>query len=215
MAAPLPPHHTNPAHYKARIVLVLAGLAFALGMMAGPAEAAGPSQIVQRLNASLLAVMQESEALGYQGRFARLAPDLVQIFDFPAMAKAAVGRSWKSLDPERQRAMVEAFSAFSIGNFAKRFDGFSGERFEVLGEEPGNRGKVVVRNRIVQANGEAISIDYLTRMRAGQWRVVDILLDGRQSELASRRAEYAAIIEREGFDHLLRTLQNKVTESGG
>jgi len=208
-------YRTSPAHYKARIILAVLGLAFLLGMMAGPAAAAGPSQIVQRLNASLLAVMQEAETLGYQGRFARLTPDLVRIFDFPAMAKAAVGRTWKSLDPERQRAMVEAFSAFSIGNFAKRFDGFSGERFEVLGEEPGNRGKIVVRNRIVKANGEAISIDYLTRMKAGQWRVVDILLDGRQSELASRRAEYAAIIERDGFDHLLRSLQNKVTESGG
>ena len=215
MPALFPPYHISPAHYKARIILVLLGLAFALGINAGPAEAAGPSQIVQRLNNSLLAVMQEAEVLGYQGRFARLAPDLVQVFDFTAMAKAAVGRTWKSLDPERQRAMVEAFSAFSIGNFARRFDGFSGERFEVLGEEPGNRGKIVVRNRIVKANGEAISIDYLTRMKAGQWRVVDILLDGRQSELASRRAEYAAIIEREGFDHLLRSLQNKVTASGG
>ena len=200
---------------KTWIALVLFGLVLALGLTARPAEAAGPSQVVERLNASLLAVMQEAQVLGYRGRFDRLAPDLVQIFDFPAMTRAAVGRTWKGLDPERQRAMVEAFSAFSIASFARRFDGFSGERFEVLAEEPGKRGKIVVRNRIVKANGETVSIDYLTRMNEGQWRIVDILLDGRQSELASRRAEYAAIIEREGFDYLLRSLQNKVAESGG
>ena len=210
-----PLHRTGPARCKARIVVVLLGLVIALGMNTGPADAAGPSQVVQRLNASLLTVMQEAHALGYRGRFARLAPDLVQIFDFPAMTKAAVGRTWKSLDPERQRDMVEAFSAFSIANFAKRFDGYSGERFEIVGEESGNRGKIVVRNRIVKTNGEAVSIDYLTRKNAGQWRIVDILLDGRQSELASRRAEYAAIIKRHGFDHLLRSLQNKVTANGG
>lgn len=195
-----------------KTLALLAILAFSGALGAAPAAAAGPSQTVQRLNAALLAVMQNAEALGYRGRFAQLAPDLVQIFDFPAMTKAAVGRTWKGLDPERQRAMVEAFSAFSIANFARRFDGFSGERFEITGEEPAKRDKILVRNRIVKADGEAVSIDYLTRMKDGQWRVIDILLDGRQSELASRRAEYSAIIKREGFDQLLHSLQEKVAK---
>src|SRR3546814_2269537 len=40
------------------------------------------------------------------------------------------------------------------------FDGYEGERFEVLGEQPAQRGAVLVENQIVGSDGEPVAINY-------------------------------------------------------
>ena len=110
--------------------------------------------------------MRDAETLGFQGRYERLAPVLIETFNFPVMAKISAGRHWRAMSPEQRRKYAESFGRMSIGTFATRFDGFSGERFEVTGEEPGPRDTVLVRNKLIKSDGETIAIDYLMK-RAG------------------------------------------------
>ena len=99
---------------------------------------------------------------------------------------------------------------YSIGVFAYRFNGFSGERFEVLGEQPARRGSVLVKNQIVKSDGEAIAINYLAQPQDdGSWRIVDTILGGISSELASRRKEYIGIISKTGVVSLIQALNDK------
>ena len=199
---------------KALLLVLVASLVIVVATSAPRAQMATPSQTINRINAVLLQVMKQADELGFQGRRERLAPELSRLFDFQTMAKASVGRTWRKLDAAQQTALVKAFAAFSIATYAKRFDGYGGERFEVLGEEPGKRDMVLVRSRIIKADGEAVSIDYLTRNSGTGWQIIDILLDARISELASKRSEYTTIIKRRGFDHLLQSLQDKTVELG-
>jgi len=195
----------KPARLKALVLAVL--------LLAAPAARAAESasSTVERLNTALIAVMQEAEALGFQGRYDRLAPQLREIFDFPAMAKVILGASWTSLADSQQQAFTAAFTDYSIGVFADRFDGYSGERFEILGEQPARRGTVLVLNQIVKSDGEAIAINYLTRPDAegGDWRIIDTILGGAYSELAARRSEYDGILEKLGIDALVQSLRDK------
>ncbi len=203
-----------PSGARALLLVFVVSLALGAAAPAPRAQMATPSETVDRINAVLLQAMKQADELGFEGRRELLAPELSRLFDFQTMAKASVGRTWRKLDAVQQTALVEAFSAFSISTYARRFNGYSGERFEVLGEEPGKRGMVLVRSRIVKADGEAVSIDYLTRNSGTGWRIIDILLDARISELASKRSEYTSIIERQGFDHLLQSLREKTAEPG-
>jgi phospholipid transport system substrate-binding protein len=179
-----------------------------------PAAAAGdsPQAIVERLNDTLLGVMRDAEALGYQGRFDRLAPALSEAFDFPLMARASLGRHWKNLDRAQRDRMIELFARSSAATFATRFDGFSGERFEVLGERQGPRKSILVQNRLVKSDGEAVEINYLLRRRKERWQVVDVFLDAKYSELALKRSEYTAVVQNEGFDALLARLEARLVE---
>ncbi len=192
----------------------LRSFVFAFLLLAAPlAQAAETATAtVERLNAALLAVMQEAEALGYQGRYDRLAPELTEIFDFPAMARVSLGSQWKKLDPPQQEAFTEAFADYSIAVFAARFDGFSGESFEVTGEREARRGSVVVLNQLVKSDGEIIAINYLARpdKEGGNWRLVDTFLDAKYSEMAARRSEYSGFVKRDGVDALIATLNEKV-----
>ena len=175
----------------------------------GPRAAADPGAAVAGLSAALLAVMQEGASLDATARFQRLRPALDRAFDFPAMAEAALGRTWRDLTPAERQAAVTAFTDFSAASYASRFTSYGGERFEILGEEPGRRGTVLVKSAIVKADGEAVAIDYLTRASDSDWRIIDVLLEGTYSELAAKRSEFAAVIKNQGFEALLQRLTEK------
>ena len=192
------------------VLLLLCVTGFGPGV--GRAAEPTPSAIVERLNAVLIEVMQGAEALGFQGRYARLAPVLSATFDFPLMARISAGRHWRALDEATRGRFVEAFGKMSIATYAARFDGYGGERFEVLGEAPARRETVLVRNHLVKSDGEAVAIDYLLKAAEGRWRVVDVFLDGKYSELALKRSEYGSVIKNHGVEDLIRSLDEKAIE---
>jgi phospholipid transport system substrate-binding protein len=196
-----------------RLLAVFLLLCFTgLGSGAGRAAEPTPSEIVERLNVALIEVMQGAETLGFQGRYQRLAPVLSAAFDFPWMARISAGRHWRALDEVTRGRFVEAFGKLSIATYAARFDGYGGERFEVLGEAPGRRETVLVRNHLVKSDGETVAIDYLLKAREERWRVVDVFLDGKYSELALKRSEYGSVIKNHGMAALIQSLDDKAAE---
>ncbi|MDJ0943924.1 MAG: ABC transporter substrate-binding protein [Kiloniellales bacterium] len=195
-----------------RFLVVILTLLFTLGSPAAAGDSTGPSAAVARLNAALLDAMKNAAQLGYTGRYQRLAPVLSETFNFPVMARVSVGRHWSKLSAEQRDRLVDAFSRMSIATFAARFDGYSGEKMEVLGEEEGLRQSVLVRNQLVKADGEIIPLHYLMRKFEAGWRAVDVHLDAKFSEVATKRAEYTSVISREGFDALITSLERKIAE---
>jgi phospholipid transport system substrate-binding protein len=187
---------------------LLPGLA--LGEVKAPAESS--TGVVERLHGVLLGVMQEAEKLGYQGRHDRLAPVVPELFDLPFMAEKSVGRYWGEADADDRQRLVAVFSRYIVANYASRFDGYDGQQFETLGAEPSARGTMLVRTRLVDPAGENVGLDYRLRDAGGQWRIIDIYLDGKVSELALRRSEYSSLIKREGFEALLAALDQRISE---
>ncbi len=169
-----------------------------------------PSEIVEDLNGALIEVMRNAGQLGYQGRYDHLAPVLSAAFNFELMARVSVGRHWRGLEPAQHQRLIDTFSRISIANFASRFDGFSGERFEVIGERSAPRKSVLVRNRLIKSDGDAVEINYLLRNFNGRWRVIDIFLDAKYSEMAIKRSEYSAVVSNHGFDILIQKLEAKL-----
>ncbi len=198
-------------HRIARLCLLLTAL-----WLAAPAAAQDdPTAVVQRLNDTLLGVMQEADALGFAGRYQRLEPALVEIFAFPTMARVAAGSHWRGLDADQRERLADAFARFSIATYASRFDGFSGERFEIGSEEESARGSMIVESRIVTGDGEPVELNYLLRQNEGRWRIFDVYLNGSISELATRRSEYTSILDNQGFDDLISQLEGRITDLGG
>ena len=188
-------------------------LLVAIALLAAPVRAQeGPTTVVEGINAALLHVMRNAERLGFEGRAERLEPVLTESFDFPAMARVAVGRHWADLSQGQRAELVETFTHRSIADFAARFDGYGGEEFEILGEQAMQRGSVLVENRIVRPDDEPVPINFVLREVEGNWRVIDIVLEARFSELSRTRAEYTSVLERRGFDGLIRSLENVIAQ---
>jgi phospholipid transport system substrate-binding protein len=156
----------------------------------------------------LLSVMRNASSLGPKGRFDRLEPAIGQTFDLPYMTRVAVGAAWVKMPQAKQDEVTRAFERQITATYADRFDGYSGQRLEVTGEQPRASG-AIVDSRIVKSDGTSVDIRYLMRQDAGRWRVADVYLSGSISELATRRSEFTSILERDGIDGLIAALNNK------
>lgn len=200
-----------------RLARALGLVAFALGACSvARAQAAAPaagsaSATLERFHAGLLDVMKRAKTLGYAGRHEVLAPLVRDTYDLPFMARTAAGKHWRALDETQQAKLVDAFTRMTIANYAGRFTGWEGDRFELRGEEPAGQETTLVRTALVGGDGKTTQLDYrLRHADGGGWRIIDVFLNGTVSELALRRSEYGAVIERDGFDALIASLDRKI-----
>ncbi len=193
---------------SAYLCLIL-GLLVTVSPVAAQANTS-PSATVERLNATLMQVMQNADRLGYKGRYDVLAPVLAESFNFPVMARISIGKHWKSLSPEQKKLFTQAFARLSVATFAYRFDGYGGEKFLVRGERNQRKGTILVDNVLLPASGDAVGLNYIVRQFNGRWRIIDIQLDAKYSELALKRSEYSSVLEKDGFETLIASMEEKI-----
>jgi phospholipid transport system substrate-binding protein len=174
------------------------------------APEAGPGALIERFYADLLAIMKEAKRLSFATRYDRLAPSVARTFDLGLMTRLAIGPGWAQIAAEQQQRLTDVFSRYTISVYANRFDDYGGERFEVDAKPTTGPNGVIVGSRIVKANGEPIPLNYLMRQDgAGGWKVVDVYLSGTISELATRRSEFVAVLQRAGADGLVRMIEQR------
>lgn len=178
---------------------------------AGPPYAA-PEDPVVRLNDALLAMMRAAGGTTLEQRKDRILPVLRDVYAFDRMGQYAVGRSaFTDLSPDQRRRYLEQFALMSAVTYASRFDGYSGEQFAITGRGEGRGGTEVVKTALTTGGGETIDLHYLVREVGDQgWQIVDVLLQGRISELSRRRAEFGALYQREGYDGLIRGIEETI-----
>jgi phospholipid transport system substrate-binding protein len=180
-----------------------------------PASAApGPSDVVRRFYGELLDTMQHAAALGAKGRYRKLEPIVLTTFDVPFMARLSIGPSWASLTSDQKRRAATAYGRYIAAVYATRFDGYSGERFEVLGEQKIKHG-TLIKSQIVKSDGDPVAISYMMHDNAVGWQIRDVYLTGTISELATRRSEFAAILRSGGIDGLIAALNKKADDLQG
>jgi phospholipid transport system substrate-binding protein len=190
------------------------GLAFVVGLVLSTlshsvhAAPASGSDIVQSLYDALLSTMKNGRTLGQSGRFAQLAPVIRQTFDVGLMARLSVGPTWTSLSEAQRREVSESIGRYMSAIYADRFDSYAGQKLEVTGEQPAPSG-VMVKSRIIKANGEPVKIDYMMHRNGDDWLISDIYLDSAISEVATRRSEFSAILKNDGIDGLIAALNRK------
>lgn len=186
-------------------------------MLTPPAQVAARtsdpgSAVVERLQHALIELMRESGRLGYTGRRDQIAPEIEMAFDLPFMARKTAGRHWKELSEQERDQLSSAFRRLSVATYAARFNNYDGQRFEVLSEEPAARDTTLVRTELVTGE-RRVKLDYRLHDSGGQWRIFDVVVDGSVSELALQRSQYSSLIQRQGFDGLLETLEGKISEN--
>jgi len=191
--------------------VVLSGL---LVLPPAPARAAGPSDAIRQFYVVLLDTMRQAQQLGPRGRYQKLEPVVLRTFDVPYMAKLSIGPGWNALTPDQKKRAAQAYGRYITATYASRFDGYSGERLDVLGEQKIKRG-TMVQSRIVKSDGEPVQINYLVHDNALGPQVRDVYVTGSISELATKRSEFATILRSNGIDGLIASLNKKADDLRG
>ncbi len=209
----------NPAHryvwFMSSLLRVLS-VAIAFPLMATASHAEGGAAVsdaaapIEAFYATLSETMQQGPTLGLDGRRTALGPAVDRAYDVSFMASRALGRGWRELSSEQRSRWVRAFRGLTVNTYAERFAGPEGPRFAVDRVEESMRGTAMVFTHLAPTEGEPVELRY--RMRRGAddaWRIIDIFLNGTVSELALRHSEYTSVVEREGFEHLVASVEAK------
>ena len=194
---------------KRRDALLVLAACVATPVVAADAPPADVTAPIRAFYAALLDVMKRAKALGIRGRYDTLAPIVSATFDLPAMTRISVGPRWTSIPKEQQASLIDAFSRMTIATYASRFDGYSGERFEVDPDVESRGAGSVVHTRIVQSKGEPVALNYLMRRSGSAWKAVDVYLTGTISEIATRRSEFNGILDAGGPSALIGSLRQQ------
>ena len=181
-------------------VVLLALLAVAL-IFAGPLRAGqDPVATVDGLHEVL-------EALGPSSTMNDLLPVLEKTYDLPKMALRAAGPGAAAAPETERAALTNAFGRFTAATYLDRFKGASGLTFATSGVREAPRGRQIVDAQVLPAGGDPVALGYLMEDRGGgDWRIVDVYLDGSISELARRRSEFGGIVKSQGVSGLVTAL---------
>jgi len=195
--------------FSRRFLLGVPLAIFAERRVAWGADPNSAPAIIENFYAALLAVMKQAKQLSFDERYKRLAPAIEQTLDLGLMTRLAVGPGWAQLPADQQQRLSAAFARYTISVYANRFDNYGGERFEVAPTTKPNPSGVIVESWLIKSNGERVTLNYLLRQETGSWKVIDVYLSGTVSELATRRSEFAAVLQREGANGLVQMIERR------
>ena len=173
-----------------------------------------PTTVIQRFCDALITLMRQAKGLSFDQRYQRLAPVVEATYNLPLMCQVSVGGEWARLQPAQQTRLTEVFSRYTIAIYANRFDSYNGQRFDVEPAAVSSPNGVMVKTQLTRADGTKLALNYLMRQSVGNgpWQAIDVYMSGTISELATRRADFVAVLQRSGVDGLLQLLETRTAE---
>jgi phospholipid transport system substrate-binding protein len=176
-------------------------------LAAAPARAGDEAAIktVSDLYATFSAAVKDG-AGPLPARVAALSPALDKAFDFPAMARIAVGQKWAGFTPAQQAAVTEAFKRSLTVTYANRLGRAAGGKFEVTPKVETRGAQRVVPTKVTAADGDDSAVDFVVN---GEDKVQDVLLNGDVSELAAQRTVLSKPLASGGADGVVKFLNER------
>lgn len=178
---------------------------------AQPSEYEPATTVINRLHDALIYVMQNSEAMGFKGRYDILESVISSNFDTPLIAKVILSRYWENLDEAQKSDFVELYNRLIIATYASRFNGYDGEEFRYLSTEELNRGRLLVRTELIRPDDTPVKLDYLMNRKNDEWMIISVIANG-ANDLSIRRGEYADVIKLRSYDALLDEIRSKIDD---
>ena len=155
---------------------------------------------------------------GAPERRRHLADVIANSTNVDLLSRLVLGRHWRSLDAGDRAEYKALFSEVVIGGLAARLDnvlrGLDGpleDHFVITGSGHAGKKDVLVRSRVMAADGRPLSVDWRLRDLEGGPAIIDLIVEG-VSLLVSQRAEFAAVIERGRIDGLIQALRRRARE---
>jgi len=166
-----------------------------------------PRQIIEQTAQDVLAILRDSER-NREERIAELDKVARARFDFRTMCRLVLARNWKKLSKRQQGDFVFEFTRYLANDYGSRLDRYQQQDVAVMSERSEPRGDVTVRTRVTGGDVEDAIIDYRMRYRNGEWRVIDVVIEG-ISMVANFRDQFREVLAREGVEGLLEKLREK------
>ncbi len=126
------------------------------------------------------------------------------------MSKWVLGKTnWRSASEEQRSQFVIEFRTLLVRTYAKALLEYSDEEivYKPVTSNPESN-IVTVETEVKQSGGNMIPINYRMHASGGEWKVVDVAVDG-ISLVSTYRGSFAAEIRKNGIDSLIAKLSER------
>ena len=139
-------------------------------------------------------------------------------FDFPTMARSALGYHWRALDNSQRAEFTTVFTAFIQDAYLSKLENstvakirqeskaatvtFQGETFDGAEYAQVNSQVGLPEQR------DPLQVNYVMHRNAEQWRIYDITIDS-ISIIGNYRNQFNRVINNDGFPQLVAALRQK------
>jgi phospholipid transport system substrate-binding protein len=170
------------------------------------AIATSPAQQIQETIQEILTVVN-GPAPGRDGsRIQALRDSIMPRFDWPEMAKQALGKHWDGASA-RHGEFIAAFADFLGNTYVGKIGSYKDEKILFV-QETVKEDLAEVKTKIVPVKGETTSVNYQLRQVLGEWKIYDVVVED-ISLVVNYRAQFNRILSKGNFDDLLRQLKEK------
>lgn len=198
-----------PQFFTACMLLVLSQSVFTEETTDDSYDAA--IEVVEQLHTVLLEVMQAADSMKFPERYSTLEPVIMESFDTPVIAKVILSRYWKDLSDKNKEDFIRLFNQQTIATYASRFDSFNDDVFRTISVKQLKKGRILVRTEIRSNSDDPVKLDYLMHANNNQWLIISVIADG-VNDLSLKRAEYSTVIEKNGYEYLVKNIEKKIAE---
>lgn len=135
-----------------------------------------------------------------------------QAFDFTEVAMRALAQDWKNFNKEQRADFTEVFATLLKNTYIDKLQSeFQDETVQFIGEEKVSDDKCAVKTKVIRNGKIEIPMDYSMRLRDGQWKVYDVIVEG-VSLVKNYRTQFKDILSKETPDQLIIRLKEKVVK---
>jgi phospholipid transport system substrate-binding protein len=168
--------------------------------------ASTPTEQIQDTIQQVLAAVTGSSNGRESDRRAMLREALMPRFDWPGMAKEALGKHWNHVI-DRQDDFIAAFADFLGNAYVGKIESYKDEKVLFVRESI-EKNSAQVDTKIVPGKGEPTSVNYRLHRVGGQWKIYDVVIED-VSIIGNYRSQFNRILTRGSFDDLLNRLREK------
>jgi phospholipid transport system substrate-binding protein len=132
-------------------------------------------------------------------------------FDVPYIARFVLGPYWNTATPGELQEYQRLFADMIVKVYSDRFSQYSGETLKVTGARADSDIDTIVSSQIVRPNGPPVTVDWRVRYRNGEYKIIDVAVEG-VSMGVTQREEFSSLIQRGGgkVEALLSALRQRV-----
>ena len=180
-----------------------------------PPASSSPMAELKKSNAQLDKVLQKNkpnwspEAELERSEVKKLVGSFL---DYGELAKRSLGKHWDKLTPKQREEFVETLRQLVERSYLRQIHGSANYNIKYDKEEKdGSEATVYATlNTVARGKKTKVALEYKMLWK-DHWVVYDVVTD-EQSMLENYRAEFNKIINRDGFDALLKKMKHKLEE---
>ncbi len=134
--------------------------------------------------------------------------------DLDFIGQFVLGRNWRTATEQQRKEFITVYRDLNIATWSKRFNEFKGKTFVFKGTTPSSsKGQVFVNSEVPMDQGAPAKVLWRVREKNGNYKIVDIVIEGVSLAQASR-SEYTSFIKNNpgGLDALIKDLNNKLKQ---